>query len=39
MNNEIEDISEFHKNQSNFTNKIFNNDRDIIAVQGIGSFG
>ena len=36
---EKEFMKEFHNNNSNYSDKIFNKDRDIIAVQGKGSFG
>ena len=35
----MEFMKEFHNNNSNYSDKIFNKDRDIIAVQGKGSFG
>ena len=36
---EEKDIREFHNNFSNYSNKIFKNDRNIISVQGEGTFG
>ena len=36
---EMEFMKEFHNNNSNYSDKIFNKDRNIIAVQGKGSFG
>ena len=36
---EEKEIREFHNNFSNYSNKIFKNDRNIISVQGEGTFG